>query len=253
MFSGYSPKRICDIIRTYPSTNPRYVVTTRMMAYIFTRPEIFGRPLFTRDYLASMRQSVNASSSKLAVAAKTIIEYLVRVGGNSSSLGFSVALLAGTSHTTWLRRKKPGKHVALGSPKLASALHAKSLEAFNNLVGSKRRQQKDPHIGYLRMLGIHPHALTMPEIVESEGGASQSNKQEVCMYLFDALLWILPRLGYCKETIDHSMKVFPQNMYLRWPWLIQLTQRRLEHYSAFVREEKIRGLTHGIECGRSLV
>lgn len=191
----------------------------------------------------SVRLNTRTSPKRLIVATEAILEYLI----DQEILQF---LSTYSTHKSWLQRIKPGKHIATGSPRLASVCHTLGLRILNHW--------EDPyHIYRFRgstpgPRGIHFGRLSMvlgPKYGHPDALRERRNKATMVFHLLEALLWLLPKVGFSEKIVLYLTKAFPWNIYQREAGLVRRVRKCFDRYTARVRNAQLEELDRRIENG----
>ncbi|KAF5318571.1 hypothetical protein D9619_010987 [Psilocybe cf. subviscida] len=238
IFSGYSMAAIRNIVFHCGGENPSWCreETTSYLLMCDTTSMVTGKdmpPIFDNlnlGILNSARHRVHASAQRMAVAAQVMLEYVSR---HQPRPPFSKATLLQTPHKLWLRSRKTGKHIATGSPKLASAFHR---QCRNYRLNDKPL----PHKYYSKRLHNYLGLLLLPETPSSD----------ICsLLLLEAILWTLPKAAHCDGLLRYAGMTFPRAVYQRSPTLARRVLRCLDMYNTTVREAKLSKLATRIDNG----
>lgn len=173
IYLGYPRKVVGEILDHDFAYNPIRVSTQWASLKAF-KEFIRVLDITTTADLASICHNVNASPARIAAAADAILGYL-------TDQVCLPCIPAYSSHKSWLRRMKPGKHVATGSPRLASAIHAQWLRSL--------RRRKDTisveQVFRLRSLSM---ALWPQRHITTDRVERWKNQLRITINLLDALL-----------------------------------------------------------------
>ncbi|KAF5318726.1 hypothetical protein D9619_011024 [Psilocybe cf. subviscida] len=199
---GYPAKAIQEIHAYYSRGTTSYHILE------YSRESVTVLDLITAEDLASIRHSINTSPECLAVAAEAILGFLI----DDVKLGRSSTYSA---HRSWLQRIKPGKHVATGTPRIASVFHAKytSFSALQrNIIYKHRWNTRDRFLG----TALHSRLDSLSILLRTVN------------HLLGALLWVLPKAGFSEGLVRYSKRMFPWIMYQRDTVLVRRVRNCLD-------------------------
>lgn len=117
IFHGFPTTKVGEIVFYHCRNNKFYQLMSFQSPTGGTKPSKF-LDFITPNDTASIHFNVSTSPLRTAVAVETILEYLfdqVELHCSSTYLG----------PKSWLKRTKPGKHIAVGAPRLASVVYAR--------------------------------------------------------------------------------------------------------------------------------
>ncbi|KAF5315287.1 hypothetical protein D9619_007384 [Psilocybe cf. subviscida] len=201
----------------------------------------------TMEDLASIRHSrVNTSPKSSALAAEAVLGYLfdgVKLHSSSTC----------SAHKSWMQRTKPGKHIALGAPRLASALHKRCLSSLRLLQDEAYREKLSNHSILPFQLQALPMVLGKRHRFSLDRLDRQKNANEMVISLLEALLWVLPKASFLQKIVAYSKRIFSRNIYQLNTSLIHRVHKCLERYSVRVRNAELEALKKGIEDGKQSV
>lgn len=198
--------------------------------------------LITSSDLASIRHSTNASPVSLRAAAEAILKYLPSLQpSHESDYGRGTTP---TPHQTWIRKRKPAKHVSTGFPKLASKFHRRCLDTYNHYqTGNSdhlKKRQKDRQ--YLERLGLSV-------VISTADRRMRMQHDMLHTELMRALIWLLPKASSSDFIVLRSRKTFPREIYHRSPRLCGQVQKSLDSFSTRVEDERLQELSQCIDEG----
>ncbi|KAF5318500.1 hypothetical protein D9619_011030 [Psilocybe cf. subviscida] len=234
IYLGYSCEVVCEILDHDFAYNP-IKMSTQWASLKAFKESIRVLDIITTADLSSICHNVNASPARIAAAADAILGYLmdqVRLP----------CIPAYSSHKAWLRRMKPGKHVATGSPRLASAIHAQWLRSLRGRKDTISVEQ----VFRLRSLSM---ALWPQRHITTDRVERWKNQLRITINLLDALLWVLPQASISEQIVLYSKRTFP--WYQLEPGLVRRVRKSLDRYSNRVQIAKLEELGRRIEDGNT--
>lgn len=230
IYLGYPPKTVCTTLRCHFFSND--VKIFRRWSSFETFEEFTQvLDITTTEDLASIRHSVYMSPTHIAAAAYTMLSYLINHVGRPGIPTYS-------AHKSWLQRMKPGKHVATGSPRLASVIHAQWLVLL---------RQHPRHIWQLRKLESISMALQLQRHITQRMLRKWRNQHEMIIRLLDALLWVLPKASFSDKILLYSKRAFP--WYQSEPGLARRARKYLDRHTNRVLGAKLEDLGRRIADG----
>ena len=191
------------------------------------RISVFDK-LDPNDLPAVRDHGAHVCPASMAAAAAAILEYIFARQHSPKDLFLR------TPHKTWLHSKKPGKHVATGSPKLAWAFHHKCVKY--KLEATRSRGTRGPtRRRYLGLLSTHVAINPSPDTLY--------------FLLLEAVMWLLPKADYSEKVQAYMGAALPRTAYLRYPTLARELQRSFDAYTARARDTKMQVLMQQIDDG----
>lgn len=250
MLLGYPATKICEII-CYRSTNriTNYNLTVSYSNDGVTKPRALTFLDFISTAIPIRYGAADASIQRLAAeAAEAILEHLFDSARLPSTSAYS-------GHRSWLQRTKPGKHLTVGAPRLASALHTRSLSSLHLLedvdLNAKTLNRYEAvnlraKCSMLRFISIGlglKHHLLPNKLYQRQ------DELLVAVRLIRALLWVLPKANFSEKILLYSSRTFPRSIYQRKSNLCHRVYKSLDHYIARVQNAKLKELCQSIENG----
>lgn len=225
MFSGYPIRTVRSIIYHFDGDKAipylQYTVTQLLMQP--SRTFRLGRiSVFDNLDLNDLRgvQYITAPPS-MTGAVEAILQYIFTRGNEPKDLFLR------TPHRTWIVRQKPGKRMATGSPKLASAFHLKCVRYKLDATLFPERCGATPR-RYLALLSTRV--------------AIDPDHDTLYFLLLNALLWLIPKAGYSNTILAYMRRLLPRTAYQRYPKLARQLQQCFDTYIAGADDIKMRVL-----------
>lgn len=264
IFLGYSSVAVSKTIRHHFKPNRLYDImqyqwpTPNIPAHSIAPGELGSRHTWnilahSMAHIASSSRhcSVHISPERLALAAEALLGWLINQVKLPYQFTFSV-------HKAWHQRKKPGKYIATGAPRLAStlpalcrSLHAELVHSFRNFLKFEAEYTRGTTLVakfqfLATMLGEKYHIL--PKKLER-----QQVKLGMVVNLLEALLWVLPKASYSDKILLYAKRAFPRNMYQHKPGLVCRVRKCLDQYTTRVQKAQVDELDQKIDNGERSV
>lgn len=243
ILAGYPAEGVCDIHFYHSFEKESFALITWLDLHQSSKIVSVLDITNTVD-VAPTRQIANASPESLAVAAETMLGYLLDKMKLQCSSIYRI-----TVHKAWLQQTKPGKHLATGTPKLASAFHGRCLKARRQpVISDNVDDTDDENCPRLQLPDLIPRVRLLSLLT---GGTWRRERELRLVHnLLNTLLWVLPKAGFSERICHYSRRMFPRKVYLHEPGLVGRVRRCLEKYTTRVQSTKLKELGYKIENGK---
>jgi hypothetical protein len=197
----------------------------------------------------SVHHITTTSPKSLAEAAEAILKCLM-------DQVHLLHLSTYSMHKSWLLRTKPGKHIATGTPRLASVFHTLCISSllqknlFEQVHQRLYRRSKSSN-GYYRIFNLQTLSKVLgPKYdLTMDGLRRRGAEITIVVDLLKALLWLLPKAGFSEKIVRYSKRTFSRDIYRRKPDLIHRVRKSLDNYTTRVQNAKLEDLGQRIENG----